>query len=170
MPYSADEGKDWFVKKLTSNSIFTVLDVGPGAGIYGQLVNKNMTVIGSVDAVEVWEPYIRKFNLNKIYTHVAVCDIRDWSNFSYDLVIFGDVLEHMSRDDARAVWDFAAKRAKFAYISIPIVHYPQGEYDGNPYEEHVEDHWHHEEILDWFPGIVDHEQFSVVGSYWADFR
>lgn len=50
-----------------------------------------------------------------------------------DVAILGDVAEHLSADEAQRLWQRAGATARKAvYLSIPIVHYPQGEIEGNP--------------------------------------
>jgi SAM-dependent methyltransferase len=168
MPYSDKSNIEWFKWALEILQPKTVLDVGAGAGKYGSLV-KELLPNAQVDAVEIWAPYIKEFELEKIYNKVYICDATIFPNYKYDLVIFGDVLEHMSKMDAMYVWSRAQSEAKSALISIPIIHFPQGESHGNPYEEHVEDHWTHEDILNTFSGITGYRQFQVTGTYLAEF-
>lgn len=151
MPYSDDSNDDEIIKYLIKTMPDKVLDVGAGAGKYGKMLKSFGGLYNPiVDAVEVWTPYVDQFGLRDLYDTVYVEDIRQFTpdDFEeYDLVIFGDVLEHMSKEDAVAVWN---KVNKGALISIPIIHYPQGHYEGNPYEEHVKDDWSVEEVLDTF--------------------
>ncbi len=176
MPYSDPTNKPWTLQKIEELIPNFVLDVGAGAGVYGRLIreqiagfNPNIGSMKRLDAIEVWEPYISRFNLESIYDSVIRADVREWNDFSYDLVIFGDILEHMSKADAVKVWDKVRKQARAAIISIPIVHYPQGEAEGNPYEVHVEDHWTTQDILDTFDGITEHIEFDVTGVFLAKF-
>lgn len=167
MPYSDPDNKGWVEAVMVELQPKTVLDVGPGAGAYATIARR----VGSVevvDAVEIWEPYVAEFGLTHLYDTLHVADVREHENFDYDLVCFGDVLEHMSREDALAVYSRALAQAKHVLFSIPIIHVPQGAYAGNPHEEHVEDDWKHEEILEFFPGIKRFETFRVTGVYLAD--
>lgn len=164
MPYSDPDNKDYVTNMLIHLEPESVLDVGPGAGAYGHMVKHIPSVIRS-DCIEIWEPYIDRFALRNIYDEVILGDAREHEDFNYDVVIFGDVLEHMTREDAVAVYEKARSQAKTVIFSIPIIHVPQGAYDGNPYEKHVEDNWRHEEILEWFPGISEFQEFRVTGVY-----
>lgn len=166
MPYSDPDNKATVAAWLDEIAPVSVLDVGPGAGVYGE-ISRRVPSVQIVNAVEAWEPYIDQFNLTGIYDKVTVGDIRDHDNFEYDVVIFGDILEHMSADDALAVYSKALQSAKWVVFSIPIIHLPQDAYGGNPFEVHVEEDWSHEKILDWFPGIVKSETFRVTGVYLA---
>ena len=170
MGTSHPESRGWSVRKIRECSASTILDVGAGSGTYFDALMKNGYTRARIDALEVWQPYIDKFDLKKKYSNVYTSDVRDWNDFSYDVVIFGDILEHMSKEDAIKVWDRVSKQAGYALIAIPIIHYHQGEIDGNPYEEHIKDDWSHEEVMSTFSGIVDSWQGNVVGAYWAKFK
>lgn len=87
----------------------------------------------------------------------------------YDLVILGDVLEHMTVEESVALWELIKSQAKAAMISIPIVHFPQGHEHGNPYEEHIVDNWTHESVMSTFTGITGYRTFDITGSYVAEF-
>jgi 2-polyprenyl-3-methyl-5-hydroxy-6-metoxy-1,4-benzoquinol methylase len=170
MGTSHPETKPWILQKIRQYKPKTILDVGAGSGTYSSLLKRGGYTRASIDAVEVWEPYIDEFNLKSKYRNVYQTDIRDFDRFNHDLVIFGDVLEHMSVQDALKVWDTASKYCAHAVISIPIIHYHQHAINGNPYEEHVKEDWSHEEVLQVFTNITDSWQGRITGAYWADFR
>jgi hypothetical protein len=128
---------------------------------------REVLTVDVLDAVEAWEPYVERFALLDVYDSVTVEDVRHVNTFDYDLVVFGDVLEHMTREDASNVYNLARAQAGAVIVSMPIVHYPQGEFDGNPFEVHVVDHWEHEQILDAFAGITEFRLFDVTGVYVA---
>lgn len=166
MPYSDPDNKGFVLEKLQELQPASVLDVGPGAGAYAQLV-RSVPSVEILECVEIWEPYIAQFGLTSLYDAVHLADVREFDDFDFDVVIFGDVLEHMSREDALTVYQRARGQAGAVIFSIPIIHVPQGPYQGNPHETHVEDDWHHDEILEWFPGITEFKQFRVTGVYVA---
>ena len=169
MPYSDEANIEWTKWLFNELKPKFIVDVGPGAGKYGKLAKEvlpDCVVVG----IEIWAPYVKQFGLDEIYDRVDVCDARIYPYYNADLVILGDVLEHMSRIDALKLWNAISSKAKHAMISIPIIHYPQGEHEGNPYEVHVEDHWTHEKILNTFDCITGHQVFDITGSYIADFN
>lgn len=170
MGTSHPETKPWILGKIRQYKPKTILDVGAGSGTYAAMLKKNGYTRAAVDAVEVWEPYVKEFNLHSKYRRVYQTDIRDFNKYNHDLVIFGDILEHMSIEDALKVWDTASRFCAHAVISIPIIHYHQGEINNNPYEVHIKDDWSHEEVLQLFPNIMDSWQGEITGAYWADFR
>jgi cyclopropane fatty-acyl-phospholipid synthase-like methyltransferase len=168
MPISDQSNQSWVIEQLKSLELTSMLDVGAGAGTYAHIFAQHFPNVNRF-AVEAWTPYINEFELQMLYTEVFNRDIRDHKYFTYDIVIFGDVLEHMTKEEALVVWGKVAKKAKYALISIPIIHYPQDEVHGNPFERHVKDDWTHEEVLETFPQITNFVTSDVVGSYLAVF-
>ena len=169
MPHSDGANKPWSMKKIKEINPQTILDCGTGSGIYLDLIREHIGANVVVVGIEAWEPYIQEFNLNKRYDKLFQVDVREHDDFNYDLVIFGDILEHMSKEDAIALWNKVSKQAKYALISIPIIHYPQGASFGNPYEIHVKDDWNTQEVLDSFSHIVDHQVFEITATFLAKF-
>lgn len=161
---SMPEGKPYAIQRIMEISPSTVLDIGAGRGAYATILNPYLphTIF---DAVEVWTPYIEQFNLKNKYRNIFNVDAREHDNFDYDLVIFGDILEHMPMKDAVNLWNRAAEQAKFMLISIPIVHMPQEEIDGNPYEIHEEEDWSTELVLEKFKNIVEYKEFECTGVF-----
>ena len=166
MPGSMDEGKVWAREAILSLAPRRILDVGPGIGRYRDLINGQLKA--EWWGVEAWAPYVEQFDLTTRYDRIIVADVRwlDWASAGrFDLVILGDVLEHMPRADALRVWSLARLHAGHVLLSLPIVPYPQGPEGGNPFEEHVET-WTHTEV--WaLPGIVSSEAHETVGVYLA---
>ena len=161
MPTSSIRGKSWTETQLNKIAgrfnVSNVLDIGCGEGTY---IN-NYKSIFSADwtGVEVWEPYIEKYNLKSKYNTIINKDIRK-VNFKklgkFDIVFAGDVLEHMTKEESVKIVKSVLAESKCLFISIPIVHMPQGEYEGNPYEEHVKDDWSHQEVLETFGSYIVH--------------
>lgn len=108
----------------------SVLDVGGGWGKYRFLLHD----YPAVDCVEIWEPNIHSCELHKVYRSVFGADIRSFEFDWYDLLIFGDVLEHMPYEDALVVIDYLWGRCEDALFSVPYM-MPQ-DADENPYEKH----------------------------------
>jgi|GEM_PF-1757587 SAM-dependent methyltransferase len=171
MALSSAEGKDLFVdwiKNFATLYKYTrYLDIGCGAGLYGILIRQITTpeflrqfttsawwgevpeII--VDAVEVFPEYIKRYGIDKIYNNITVADIRqiyqDIKN--YDVIIMGDVLEHMTKEEAIEVvnalktkccfiWaalpmEFEGKRWSHGYLQLPE------EWEENPYGKHLHD-------------------------------
>jgi hypothetical protein len=129
MGYSDPENKPWAIEKIKEINPKTVLDCGAGAGTYLDLIKSNMGNSVIVLGVEAWYPSIIKYSLEERYDFIYPVDVRTITDFKFDLVILGDILEHMSIEDATTLWSKIAKDATYALISIPIIHYPQGAVD-----------------------------------------
>lgn len=169
VPRSDTSNRAWVAQKIVDLYPDSFLDVGPGEGAYGKLV-KEHSPLTVRHAVEIWAPYVETYKLDRIYHRVYICDARIFFNYKYDLVILGDVLEHMTRREAVDLWETIKANAKAAIISMPIIHYPQGEEEGNPYEAHVEEDWTFDEIISTFDGIKDFEKYHVTATFFAQFR
>ena len=166
MPYSDPSNSQWTRDKFSEFKPERILDVGPGAGKYAKIAAE---VLGKfeITGLEIFEPYIERFGINNLYNKIIVEDVREHKDFDYDLVIFGDVLEHMVKEDALKVWELARSQARYLMISIPTIHLPQGESEGNIHETHLEEDWDVESVLETFEGIIDHEKYDVTSTFWA---
>lgn len=168
MPGSAEEGRDMMLRWIARHQPRAVLDVGVGSGTYGRAL-RHFDPLPWLVGVEVWTPYVHTYCLTAIYDHLLAVDIRSIHQFEWphaDVIVFGDVLEHMPEKDALRMWDVARFVArKGVFLSIPIVPYPQSAEHGNPFEEHVVPDWTHERVLNTFPGIVQHWTGTIVGRY-----
>ena len=167
MPMSSAEGKSWIrdrVHEAGAHSPVDVLDIGPGVGTYAKLLAGPQ--VASLTAIEIFAPYVTTYRLADYYDEVIVGDARTTPFPDTDIVILGDVAEHMSEQDALALWAKSAEAARRSvYLSIPIVHYPQGHIEGNGHETHVVDDWNHERVLAAFAGIGASWRGTEVGVY-----
>lgn len=119
----------WVIKTLKKLRPRRVVDAGSGRGDYGKMIAgclKNCTVIG----VEIYEPYIRVYqaNLKKYYLRVILGDIREViheEEVHGDLIIFGDILEHLPKKDVHPLVGQAIKKFKYVLVSAPIGFTPQ---------------------------------------------
>ena len=175
MPKSDKEGKkeiaEW-CKEL--DGINKIVDIGAGSGTYARMFRKlglfkSATLIG----IEAWEPYIQEYKLKERYHEIINSDVRkvDFASISpFDLVIMGDVLEHITKEEAIDLVNTLSNFTRYAIISIPIVHYPQDAFEGNPYEVHVKDDWSHEEVLESFSNFEKTFKGNVIGCYLLKFK
>ncbi len=166
MPKSSRQGKDVALKWYEQLKPKTVVDVGPGIGTYSILMRPAHRAhwVG----VEVWEPYVNQFSLNDLYDEIVVADARyvDPATYESDLVIAGDIIEHMDKDDGKGLIASIKKRTKNFFVSIPIRHYPQGPWQGNPYEEHVS-HWDFDEMKRVLGrGVAKTWKGKTLGYFW----
>lgn len=121
----------------------SVLDIGPGVGKYGIIVKRLRelgTPIGSLAAVEIDESYIEQFNLKDIYDVVQLGDASLLPDVgpdaAWDLVILGDVLEHMRKSRGVDLIEYLYYRTKYIVLVVPI-DYIQGAVDGHAAEAHI---------------------------------
>jgi hypothetical protein len=167
MPLSSSEGKSWTKERiyaLASAGPVSVLDIGPGVGTYAKLLAG--PEVSRLTGVEIFEPYVHTYRLRDYYDEIIIGDAREVELPAADVVILGDVAEHMTVDEAQDLWQRCGDAARRAvYLSIPIVHYPQGEIEGNPHEHHVVDDWEHDGVLEAFPGIGEWWLGAEVGVY-----
>jgi SAM-dependent methyltransferase len=138
MPYSTgyfkQETKNYILNSYDKN--IRILDVGAGCGTYSDLLKP----LGyeNIDCVEVFEDYIHKFNLNNKYNNVYLGDITklDIDFSKYDLIILGDVLEHIDLPDAKILLNKIGDVNTI--IGVPF-NSPQGEHFGNLNEIHLQE-------------------------------
>ena len=173
MPSSNKEGKkiikDWIFE--LQPQIKNILDLGTRNGNYHWLFAvKNGAPLRHCNwtGIEAWAPYIDEYNLKAKYNKIINEDIRkiNYQQFGQvDMVFAGDVLEHMTKEEAVTVVDEVLRMSKFLIISLPIVYYPQDEVNGNPFEKHVKEDWSHGEMMETFPQIKRSWHGVSIGVY-----
>jgi hypothetical protein len=138
MPYSTGYFKNE-IKNYISNGYdktIKILDIGAGSGTYSNLLKPLGYV--NIDCVEAFETYVDQFDLKSKYTNVFTGDVTklDIDFKAYDLIILGDVLEHIEVSDAQELL------GKFGgvdtIIGVPFES-PQGEHFNNSYEIHLQE-------------------------------
>ncbi len=136
MPYSYGEFKQEIKNHISSILPQTskILDVGPGCGTYSHLLKEFGYI---VDCVEIWEPYIHKFNLNQHYDNVHLSNVMDFDITPYEYIIMGDILEHLSSEDAILFLKKIEKNKQKVLVAVPY-EYKQGEHEGNIFETHLQ--------------------------------
>ena len=183
MPFSSVSGKsliDRAVRRLADAFTFSsaypcirILDLGVGSGTYIDRYGTNLLNSKRHEwtGVEIWEPYFEKYGLDKKYATMVKMDAREYAadiaNYSqaFDLCFVGDLAEHMTKEDAQTMIANLVKVCKVVILSIPIVHYPQAEFEGNPHEAHVKDDWSHNEVMASFPDIAEYGVENEIGVY-----
>ena len=147
---SYDYGKldvvHWIRRNFYQQS--TCLDVGACDGKWADLLGGWL----DIDACEIFAPNIWMHNLRGKYRRVYNLDINELMYNHYDLIIFGDVLEHMTVEDAQRAVEYARPRCKDMIIGVPW-RYKQGELYGNKWERHIQDDLTPELFDERYPGF-----------------
>jgi SAM-dependent methyltransferase len=129
-----------------------VLDVGPGRGKAAVLLREYLDEAPKViDAVEKWAPYVDQFQLARLYDRVWVGDVtgdvwtRGRSNFraadllpGYDLVLMGDVIEHIELEPA---FELLARIPGRVVICTPVEWFDNDPTGIHPVTEQHVSHW-----------------------------
>jgi len=144
--------KQYIVSSLTDTNS-SILDCGAGAGTYANLLSENGELIyRNIDCCEIYEPYIKKYNLYSKYKNVFVGDICDLKFDYYDMIIMGDVLEHIERSRAQKLIINIYSKCTYLLIAIPYL-YEQGPYKGNIYESHLQPDLTHNIFMEYYEGF-----------------
>lgn len=164
MAFSAQEGKlffkDWLINFAKPLGFRRFLDVGCGAGIYGDLIREVFGRAVTINAVEPFLAYIPRHKLTEKYDAISCRDIRQCCDEveSYDLIIAGDVLEHLKREEAIRVVNDLLTKCRFFWGALPVsmgrpwsTGYNQGpeDYQENALNEHLHD-WRGDEVMECF--------------------
>ena len=134
-PLYKDSVRNWFLNHVPLDA--KILDVGAGCGTYSDLLRGYGY---KMDAVEIWKPYIDKYELNKKYGKVYNKNILaiDFVVLdTYDFFILGDVLEHLTAEEGQSLMLFLKQNNKKYIVAVPY-QMEQGEHEGNTHETHLQ--------------------------------
>lgn len=125
MPYSdtsLDKKVQAFIK---AKKYQTYLDVGCGAGKYGQLI-REVIKKPYIEAIESEKGYIKEFNLHRLYDKVYVRSVVDFfddkPDYVTNVVTIGDCLEHLKKSDGLDLINFLIYRCSYIIIVFTIKH------------------------------------------------
>lgn len=130
-----DSIKNWILENVSLDA--KILDIGAGCGTYSDLLRGYGY---KMDAIEIWEPYIKKYNLKDKYDVVMEMDVLDVyapTLQNYDMCILGDILEHLNIKDGQRLIKDISKHCKYFIVAIPY-QMEQGEHEGNIHETHLQ--------------------------------
>ena len=166
---SVERGKiiflDWLFNNVEKNE--RILDVGFGSGTYGKLLKT--FYYQNIDGIDAWPEEIEKMGLNYIYDNIFIEDILDFEFEHYDLIIMGDVLEHIPLKESKELLNkFINGKASKLFIQVPYMYENHHAWNNNPYEIHHQDEINKEYMEREFPflelidiQVVDHELTAV---------
>lgn len=187
MPTSALEVWPRFINLVERVPHRALLDVGPGHGKLAVLAREYLNNPPAlIDAVEAWPDYVHEFELARLYDTVYVGDATTdrWETgyeyrrtaaghlqlhdlppvdarqrlAAYDVVVMGDVIEHMEKGPARRLVEGIPGAV---VINTPVEFFHNG--DGLPPTEAHVSHWGEDDWHD-FGDRVDHVE--VVHGAW----
>ncbi len=138
-----------------------VLDVGVGFGRWGMVLREFGEVWFGRIHPESWELRIEGIeafpaNVTPYHPHFYdeihqgdASEIMEKLDGGWDLVLFGDVLEHFEKAEGRRLLGLALAEADYVIVNLPLgEHWEQGEAYGNPYEAHLS-HWDEADFEGW---------------------
>jgi predicted O-methyltransferase YrrM/SAM-dependent methyltransferase len=127
-----------------------VLDVGVGFGRWGAVTREFCELWQERVLPETWQVQIDGIEgfpgqlgdwQKSLYDQIHIGDARKLlPNISadWDLIIFGDVLEHFEKSEARRLLNLCLDKSQYVLVNIPIgAGFDQAERYGNPYEAHL---------------------------------
>lgn len=158
------------IEALMKISPSKVLDVGVGFGRWGILIRefceewfgrvhpRDWTI--RVEGIEAYVPNLAPYH-HAFYDHIHVGDARvvlpRVLPQGWDVTIFGDVLEHFTKPEAKKLLEQALQHSTYVLVNIPLgSSWPQGEKYDNPYERHLSE-WEPEDFQG--PNLVRAERF-----------
>jgi hypothetical protein len=142
MPYSFSTFDEKIYEIANSFRPTSVLDVGAGAGKIGKIVSKSARIHQyscKIIGYEIYQKYIGLYDLKWIYDEIINKDIMtivEENDVNYDIIFFGDSLEHISKENGLKLLEFLRDKCEFIVIITPE-NYPQGEVEGNAHEAHL---------------------------------
>lgn len=156
----------------------SILDIGCGFGMWGFLSRMYLDVAEErvqpetwrtrIDGIELFEPYIQSHQ-RALYSSIRIGDIRALAGLvdRYDLIIAGDVIEHLDKPDGeRVIEQLYDKADKALLVNIPLGEgWEHPERHGNPGELH-RSQWY---IEDFYPYPSITETFTVPAGAYGSF-
>lgn len=129
----------------------SIVDVWAGSWQKWKLLRD---VSDMIYAVEVFQPYIDQYQIGNIYNSVINENIMDiYKKIKAKVWIFGDILEHLSVNDAQEIIEYLKRKQYIIYVQVPYM-YPQWEEFWNKYEIHLQPDLTEENFLERYPWFV----------------
>lgn len=165
MPYSHNAFDQTLKQHISQILPESILDVGAGAGKLSTLVDQCYKGNYKIDCIEPVPKYVDEFELSKKYNRIYLLDTKDYmrhfSSNRYDLVYFGDVLEHCFLSEAIDILDFFSYRSKWIILAWPT-NAIQDDWEGQKSEIHKSNftiadltrfdiQYYNKKFLEWLP-------------------
>ena len=145
---SCDLGKEWVCGWIRENfpQNAKILDVGACDGKWRKLLPEY-----TMDAVEAFLPNCER--ISTLYRVTFNADVSELKYDDYDLIIFGDVIEHMSVEAAQKTLIYADTHCRDMIVAVPYL-FKQGPLYGNPWEVHKQDDLTAENFAERYPKLA----------------
>jgi hypothetical protein len=153
------------VHQLEEHRPATIVDFGAGAGKNGWLARQALGESVRITAVEGFLKTAAMLAQEKTYDQVDGQLIQDWiatNRERYDLAIFGDVLEHLTKAEIDPVMAHCLRHFKVIIVICPLHEIFQDEVYGNELEIH-----HTYVTEDFFDGYGYQEKHIVRSGAWV---
>lgn len=164
--------KSWLVRRFPKGT--PIVDIGAGAGAYGDALHGEFV---QMTAIEPFEKYIQDYKLRSKYQQVLNEPVSEtlkkepW-RFKDSVVIMGDVLEHFTPEDARALLDrLKALKPKAIVVVVPYLYEQGPEHPdvvkfGNPLEVHLQPDLTPELVTERYPELRVIARNGEIGAYY----
>lgn len=174
MPLSIWHGMEDCLQAIVERHPSAVLDAGIGFGLWGTLLRQYLDVwsgrvqraqwTARIDGIEIDERRVQ-LHARHLYTEILVGDIRELvprraSEQRYDVILFGDVIEHLPKDDGRVLLDAAARLAD----QLVVVRIPLGDgwrREGREEPDHHRSQWYADDFVS-YPCAI--REYDFVGN------
>lgn len=128
MPSSLDYLDDKIENFLKARPQASYLDIGAGDGKFGKMIRRLLPK-ARVTAVEK-DKSLKLDDYTKIL-NIDALDLMDME-FRTDVVIMGDIIEHLKKSDGIDLLNFLAYRSKYILVKFPVAYVQYG----NDLEKH----------------------------------
>jgi len=128
-------GKDIIINYILEHvkKADAILDVGFGSGIYGKLLNEKG--YHNIDGIDIYGGELEGTGLDSIYRTIFIEDIQTFKFNHYNLIIMGDILEHLPLQNAKFILKKLSLKCDHLMVSVPY-QFSQNGTLSNPYEKH----------------------------------
>ncbi|HRI89354.1 MAG TPA: hypothetical protein PLJ47_01940 [Candidatus Hydrogenedentes bacterium] len=178
MPVSTSVHISHCLKYIINLRPKSILDIGCGFGMWGFLTRMYLDISEErvqpetwqlrVDGLELFEPYILSHQ-RSLYSNIFIGDVRELAPKvdNYELIIAGDVIEHLDKADGETVIEQLYEKATRALlVNIPLGEgWEHPERHGNPGELH-RSQWYIEDFHP-YPNIA--ETFTLPAGAYGSF-
>ncbi|MEK7208976.1 MAG: hypothetical protein AAB677_01805 [Patescibacteria group bacterium] len=178
MPGSHSQQLNEIVEIMILTKPKSILDVGVGFGKYGVLAREYLDLwTGAdkkseayrhwqtqIDGIEAYRDYLtplHSFIYNQIYIGDACNIVPSIKNFSYDLILLIDVLEHLNYEEGLRLLNQLRRIGRNVLISTPKIMGEQDTLYGNKFERHIHQ-WRKTDLVNLSESILIPNEASFI--------